>query len=88
MNMKSLAALSVLCFAAAAGAFAPPQGRPPRRAAALAMATPLDHFFALLKGGKVGLVKSLAGEYDAAAVRAKIDGLVEDTPVLMLSFTT
>ena len=51
-------------------------------------ANPLDTLFSVLKEGKVGLVKSIAGEYDADAVRAKLDGLVEDNSVLMLSFTT
>ena len=37
---------------------------------------------------KVGLVKSLAGDYDADAVRGKLDNMVADNPVLMLSFTT
>jgi len=36
--------------------------------------------------GKIALVKSQAGEYDTAAVRAKLTGLIEDEPVLMLSF--
>ena len=54
----------------------------------LLAANPLDTLFSVLKEGKVGLVKSLAGEYDADAVRAKLDGLVEDNSVLMLSFTT
>ena len=49
---------------------------------------PLDSLFAFLKDGKVGLVKSLAGEYDAVAVRNKIDGLVKENAVLMFSFTT
>lgn len=49
---------------------------------------PLDSLFAFLKGGKVGLVKSLAGEYDAIAVRSKIDSLVKKNSVLMFSFTT
>jgi len=51
-------------------------------------ANPLDNIFALLKGGKIGLVKSLAGEYDTVAVRSKIDSLIKNSPVLMLSFTT
>lgn len=39
-----------------------------------------------LNEGKKALVKSLAGEYDQEAVRAKLDGLIADKPVLMLSF--
>ena len=57
-------------------------------ACTLLAANPLDTLFSVLREGKVGLVKSLAGEYDADAVRAKLDGLVEDNSVLMLSFTT
>ncbi len=49
---------------------------------------PLDNLFAFLKQGKVGLVKSLAGNYDSVAVRDKIDGLVKKNAVLMFSFTT
>lgn len=41
-----------------------------------------------LKEGKKALVKSLAGKYDEAAVRARINGLVTENPVLMLSFRT
>ena len=42
----------------------------------------------LLSEGKKQLVKALAGEYDEAAIREKLNGLVNDNPVLMLSFTT
>lgn len=38
--------------------------------------------------GKKKLVKSLAGEYDVEAVRARTNGLINDNSVLMLSFTT
>ena len=40
--------------------------------------------------GKKALVKSLAGNYDQAAVRARLDGWIGDQekPVLMLSFRT
>jgi glutaredoxin 3 len=41
-----------------------------------------------LNNGKKKLVKSLAGDYDAAAVKARIVGLIDDNPVLMFSFTT
>lgn len=41
-----------------------------------------------LREGKKALVKSLAGDYDEAAVKARLDGLIADsiTGVLMLSF--
>ena len=41
-----------------------------------------------LNEGKKALVKSLAGDYNQAAVRARLDGLIADKPVLMLSFRT
>ena len=41
-----------------------------------------------LNEGKKALVKSLAGDYDEVAVRARMDGLVKDNSVLMLSFAT
>merc|ERR1719201_1114660 len=39
-----------------------------------------------LNEGKKALVRKLAGEYDAVAVRAKLEGLIANEPVLMLSF--
>jgi glutaredoxin 3 len=44
--------------------------------------------FDFLKDGKQALVKGLAGDYDEVAVRARLDGLVADNKVLMLSFNT
>jgi len=85
--MKVFAALYFASFAAVASAFVPGGRSLHARPTALA-AGPLDNLFALLKGGKVGLVKSLAGEYDAVAVRSKMDSLIQESPVLMFSFTT
>lgn len=39
-----------------------------------------------LNEGKKALVRSLAGDYDRASVRAKLDGLIAQKPVLMFSF--
>lgn len=41
-----------------------------------------------LNEAKKALVKKMAGEYDAEAVRARVGSLVNENPVLMLSFTT
>lgn len=41
-----------------------------------------------LNEAKKGLVKMIAGEYDKGAVRAELDNLIAEKPVLMLSFTT
>ena len=44
--------------------------------------------FEIFNEGKKKLVKSLAGEYDEEAIKARILGLIEANPILMLSFTT
>jgi hypothetical protein len=49
---------------------------------------PLESFSSFLKDGKKNLVKSQAGDYDAAAIQTRIKTLVKETPVLMFSFTT
>lgn len=41
-----------------------------------------------LNEGKKALVKSLAGSYNQAEIQAKLNGWIEDKPVLMLSFRT
>lgn len=87
--MKLFTVLCYISFAALASAFSP--GRipsPPQRPSVALAANPLEILAAVLKDGKVGLVKSLAGEYDAVAVRGKMDSLVKKNPVLMFSFTT
>lgn len=86
--MRGFTALCFVSFAAVTRAFVPGGRSLHARPTAALAASPIDNLFAFLKEGKVGLVKSLAGEYDAVAVRSKIDSLVQDTPVLMLSFTT
>ena len=55
---------------------------------ALSLGNPVESFFSFLKDGKKKMVKSQAGDYDAAAVQTRIKTLVKDTPVLMFSFTT
>lgn len=101
--MRVLAALSIASLAVLARPFAPPSARRfdvPRRTLAsssLAGASnggggggggPVNDLFSFVKEGKKRLVKSIAGDYDAVAVRGKIDKLISDNPVLMLSFTT
>ena len=39
-----------------------------------------------LNEGKKAIVRALAGDYDEVATRAKLDGLIKDNPVFMLSF--
>lgn len=46
------------------------------------------HIFDFLNEGKKALVKKLAGDYDSVAIRERLDGLIKENSVLMLSFTT
>ena len=39
-----------------------------------------------LNEGKKKMVKSMAGEYDEAAIKARIDGLIDANPVLMFRY--
>ena len=48
----------------------------------------VGNILGLFDEGKKKLVKSLAGEYDAEAIQARTNGLINDNPVLMFSFTT
>lgn len=88
--MKTLS--SVLLFLVSIGAvqsFAPrPNFNLNRSNSSLAMNNPLQNIFTLLKDGKKGLVKSLAGEYDNVAIRNRMDNDITGNPVLMYSFTT
>ncbi|GKY94757.1 hypothetical protein MPSEU_000441100 [Mayamaea pseudoterrestris] len=55
---------------------------------ALQRATIRCHLFQFFNDGKKALVKSLAGDYDAKAIRKRIENLIDGNPVLMMSFTT
>lgn len=46
----------------------------------------LVRLFDLFDEGKKALVKSLAGDYDEAAIKSRLDDLVSRNKVLMLSF--
>ena len=84
--MRVLSALTFASIAVSAYGFV--SGSASRRPTLALAANPLETIFSVMKEGKVGLVKSLAGDYDAVAIQSKLDGLVDGNPVLMLSFTT
>jgi len=48
----------------------------------------VGNILGLFDDGKKKLVKSMAGEYDSAAIQDRINLLIDDNPVLMFSFTT
>lgn len=50
--------------------------------------TTRTNLFDIFNEGKKALVKKIAGDYDAAAVRSRMDNLIEGNDVLMFSFTT
>jgi hypothetical protein len=85
-----VAALSAgLCFIALTEAFLGKDMRPPfRRVVAKSPSTTQCGLFNFLNEGKKALVKGLAGDYDKVAVRDRLEGLIRDNPVLMLSFET
>jgi hypothetical protein len=68
--------------------FSPGGRNNPRANTSLSLGNPVESFFSFLKDGKKNLVKSQAGDYDAAAIQTRIKTLVKETPVLMFSFTT
>jgi hypothetical protein len=69
--------------------FSPGGRNNPRANTSLSLGgNPLESFSSFLKDGKKNLVKSQAGDYDAAAIQTRIKTLVKETPVLMFSFTT
>ena len=76
----------LLLIAALSHSFAPAPS--PRRAPTNVGASPLDNLLAFMKGGKVELVKSFAGDYDSASIRLRIDQDIAKNKVLMYSFTT
>ena len=96
--MAARQVLLALALLVGASAFATP-GRSVRAASALHAEDPTKVWYAELANGiqnvltnsplnegKKAFVKMLAGPYDEQAVRAKLDGLIADEPVLMLSF--
>ena len=84
--MRVLSAITFASIAISAYGFV--SGSASRRPTSALAANPLDTIFSVMKEGKVGLVKSLAGDYDAVAIQSKLDNMVDSNPVLMLSFTT
>ena len=87
LRFQTAAVLSLL-LALSSHAFHSPSKPIITRSAANQSSTTQLHLFDLLNEGKKALVKKLAGDYDAAAIRARLDGLIQDNAVLMLSFTT
>ena len=96
--MMARQVLVALALLVGASAFATP-GRSVRAGSALHAEDPTKVWYAELANGiqnvltnsplnegKKAFIKMLAGPYDEQAVRAKLDGLIADEPVLMLSF--
>lgn len=85
-DIYKMKGLLLLAIAALAHGFTPAPS--PRQANTKRMASPLDNILGFIKGGKIGLVKSIAGEYDADAIRLRVDQDIAKNKVLMYSFTT
>jgi len=65
----------------------PPSCKTPASSTSITTTTQLSLFNAFNEGKKA-LVRKLAGDYDQGAVRARLDSLIADNPVLFLSFET
>jgi glutaredoxin 3 len=65
-------------------------GTPSSRSSTATKTTTTKRFMVMdfLKEGKKALVRKLAGDYDQTAIRTRLDGLIRDNPVLMLTFET
>jgi hypothetical protein len=86
-RMRILTALTLGWCSALTRAFAP-QASSSARSSSLLLLNAGGGPFDIFNAGKKAFVKSLAGDYDATAVRTKIDNLIKNNSVLMLSFTT
>ena len=73
---------ALVCLSTPSQAFAPPPSKAVR-------GSPTEvQLFNLFNEGKKALVRSIAGEFDEVAIGARLDSLINDNKVLMLSFTT
>ena len=81
---SSIVVALALALSSTADAFVPTSNAP----ATSRTSNTQVHLFDIFNEGKKKLVKSLAGEYDEAAIKARVNGLIADSPVLMFSFTT
>lgn len=89
MKLSSITvALVALLSSNVADAFVPAKAAAPIAATTSKTSSTEVHLFDIFNEGKKKLVKSLAGDYDEAAIKARVDGLITDSPVLMFSFTT
>mmetsp|Transcript_29671 Transcript_29671/g.62006 ORF Transcript_29671/g.62006 Transcript_29671/m.62006 type:complete len:92 (+) Transcript_29671:82-357(+) len=91
MKLLSLStALALLLSGDNAAAFAPLPASVRGGAGSNASSTntSLEMFPNPLQQAKFNLVRSLAGDYDQAAIQARLNGLINDNPLVMLSFVT
>jgi hypothetical protein len=84
LKFSSFAAL-LLLLASSADAFVQPTFTASN---ALKTSSTQVNVFGFLNEGKKALVKKLAGDYDEAAIKARMQGLIDENPVFMFSFTT
>jgi len=66
----------------------PPSYKTPASSSSSTTTTTQLGLFNAFNEGKKALVRKLAGDYDQGAVRARLDSLIADNPVLFLSFET
>lgn len=86
-SQAAVMATTLLLFSFSSNAFAPAPRCGAGRGVEVRTSTTLN-LFDFFNEGKKALVKKIAGNYDALAIQARIDGLIKNNKVLMLSFTT
>ncbi|KAL3939157.1 MAG: hypothetical protein SGBAC_006065 [Bacillariaceae sp.] len=80
MKLSSITvALVALLSSNVADAFVPAKAAAPIAATTSKTSSTEVHLFDIFNEGKKKLVKSLAGDYDEAAIKARVDGLITDT---------
>ena len=89
MKLSSFTVALVVALSSTVDAFVPAASITPISSSSSKTSSTTEvHLFDIFNEGKKKLVKSLAGDYDEAAIKARVNGLIADSPVLMLSFTT
>ncbi|CAJ1953887.1 unnamed protein product [Cylindrotheca closterium] len=75
MKLSSFALALIVALSSTVDAFVPAASITPTRSKTSSTEV---HLFDIFNEGKKKLVKSLAGDYDEAAIKARVDGLIAD----------
>ena len=85
LSSSTLAVALAMALSSTADAFVPAPNKVSTSSTEMHMVGGIKDLF---NDGKKKVVKVIAGDYDKVAIKARVDGLIADSPVLMFSFTT